>query len=210
MLLIIVGSSTFSQILAFSGATSGLIGWATNVEVAPVVMLLVMFAVLLVFGMFMDQVSMMLITVPIFFPLAQTLEFDLVWFALVMLLGLEISLTTPPFGLLLFVMMGVAPAGDEARPCGARRRALYRLRFRRSRPAHRLPADCALAARPDAELSGAVFEPSGAVDPLLKLQPVRRRHRIAADEAVLHVHVDPHHAKVRNRELEISFVYIAN
>ena len=113
VLLIIVGSSTFSQILAFSGATSGLIGWATNVEVAPVVMLLVMFAVLLVFGMFMDQVSMMLITVPIFFPLAQTLEFDLVWFALVMLLGLEISLTTPPFGLLLFVMMGVAPTGTR-------------------------------------------------------------------------------------------------
>ena len=113
MLLIIVGSSTFSQILAFSGATAGLIGWATGVEVSALVMLMVMFAVLLVFGMFMDQVSMMLITIPIFFPLAQTLEFDLVWFALVMLLGLEISLTTPPFGLLLFVMMGVAPAGTR-------------------------------------------------------------------------------------------------
>ena len=113
VLLIIVGSSTFSQILAFSGATAGLIGWATNVEVSAIVMLLVMFAVLLVFGMFMDQVSMMLITIPIFFPLAQTLEFDLVWFALVMLLGLEISLTTPPFGLLLFVMMGVAPPGTR-------------------------------------------------------------------------------------------------
>jgi TRAP-type C4-dicarboxylate transport system permease large subunit len=67
--------------------------------------------VLIMLGMFMDQVSMMLITVPIFFPLAQTLQFDLVWFGLVMLLALEISLTTPPFGLLLFVMMGVAPRG---------------------------------------------------------------------------------------------------
>ena len=111
VLLIIIGSSTFSQILAYSGATSGLIEFATNVDVAPLVMLMLMFAVLLVFGMFMDQVSMMLITIPIFFPLANELGFDLVWFGLVMLLGLEISLTTPPFGLLLFVMIGVAPQG---------------------------------------------------------------------------------------------------
>ena len=111
VLLIILASSTFSQLLAFTGASAGLIGWATQVELAPVVMLLIMFGVLLILGMFMDQVSMMLITVPIFFPLAQTLQFDLIWFGLVMLLALEISLTTPPFGLLLFVMMGVAPQG---------------------------------------------------------------------------------------------------
>ena len=111
VLLIILASSTFSQLLAFTGASAGLIDWATTVALAPIVMLLIMFAVLLVLGMFMDQVSMMLITVPIFFPLAQTLQFDLIWFGLVMLLALEISLTTPPFGLLLFVMMGVAPRG---------------------------------------------------------------------------------------------------
>ena len=111
VLLIIVASSTFSQLLAFTGASAGLIEWATNVKLAPIIMLLIMFAVLLVLGMFMDQVSMMLLTVPIFFPLAQILQFDLIWFGLVMLLALEISLTTPPFGLLLFVMMGVAPKG---------------------------------------------------------------------------------------------------
>ena len=111
VLLIILASSTFSQLLAFTGASAGLIEWATTVDLAPIVMLLIMFGVLLILGMFMDQVSMMLITVPIFFPLATTLEFDLVWFGLVMLLALEISLTTPPFGLLLFVMMGVAPQG---------------------------------------------------------------------------------------------------
>lgn len=111
VLLIILASSTFSQLLAFTGASGGLIEWATQIEWAPIVMLLIMFAVLLVLGMFMDQVSMMLLTVPIFFPLAVTLQFDLTWFAIVMLLALEISLTTPPFGLLLFVMMGVAPKG---------------------------------------------------------------------------------------------------
>lgn len=111
VLLIILASSTFSQLLAFTGASAGLIEWATHVQLAPLIMLLIMFSVLLVLGMFMDQVSMMLLNVQIFFPLAQALQFDLIWFGLVMLLALEISLTTPPFGLLLFVMMGVAPKG---------------------------------------------------------------------------------------------------
>jgi TRAP-type mannitol/chloroaromatic compound transport system permease large subunit len=54
---------------------------------------------------------MMLITVPIFFPLAQLLGYDLIWFAIIVLIALEMSLTTPPFGLLLFIMIGVAPKG---------------------------------------------------------------------------------------------------
>ena len=114
-LLIIFGSATFSALLAFSGASSGLIKWATAFDLAPITMLLVMFAILLVLGMFMDQLSMMLLTVPIFFPLAQTLGLDLIWFAVIVLLALEISFTTPPFGLLLFVMKGVSPPDTTMR-----------------------------------------------------------------------------------------------
>jgi len=114
-LLIIFGSATFSALLAFSGASSGLIRWATQFDLSPTTMLLIMFAILLVLGMFMDQLSMMLLTVPIFFPLAVTLEFDLIWFAVIVLLALEISFTTPPFGLLLFVMKGVSPPGTSMR-----------------------------------------------------------------------------------------------
>jgi TRAP-type C4-dicarboxylate transport system permease large subunit len=101
--------------MAFSGASRGLIAWATGFDLEPVLMLLAMFAVLLVLGMFMEQISMMLLTVPIFFPLALSLGFDPVWFALIMLLALEISFTTPPFGLLLFVMKGVAPPDTTMR-----------------------------------------------------------------------------------------------
>ncbi len=114
-LLIIFGSATFSSLLAFSGASSGLINWATGFELAPIVMLLIMFGILLVLGMFMDQLSMMLLTVPIFFPLAQTLDFNLIWFAVITLMALEISFTTPPFGLLLFVMKGVSPPDTTMR-----------------------------------------------------------------------------------------------
>ncbi len=113
--LIVFGSATFSQLLAFSGASRGLIAWATGFELAPIAMLLVMFGVLLLLGMLMEQISIMLLTVPIFFPLAESLGFDLVWFGLIMLLALEISFTTPPFGLLLFVMKGVSPPDTTMR-----------------------------------------------------------------------------------------------
>lgn len=113
--MIVFGSATFSQLLAFSGASRGLIEWATGFDLDPIWMLMAMFGVLLILGMFMEQISIMLLTVPIFFPLAETLGFDLVWFGLIMLLALEISFTTPPFGLLLFVMKGVAPPSTTMR-----------------------------------------------------------------------------------------------
>ena len=113
--LIIFGSATFSQLLAFSGASSGLIAWATGFELSKLGMLLVMIGIIFFLGCFMDQLSMMLLTAPIFFPLATTLGFDLTWFGLIMLLALEVGYTTPPFGLLLFVMKGVSPPGTTMR-----------------------------------------------------------------------------------------------
>ena len=112
-LLIIFGSATFSKTLSFSGGSAGLISWVTAFDVSPFTMLAVMFLILLLLGMFMDQLSMMLLTVPIFFPLALQYGFDPIWFAVIVLLAMEISFTTPPFGLLLFVMQGVAPPGTK-------------------------------------------------------------------------------------------------
>jgi tripartite ATP-independent transporter DctM subunit len=113
--LIIFGSATFAQVLAFTGASGGLMNWALGFEASTLGMLLIMIGVLLFLGCFMDQLSMMLLTAPIFFPLAKTLGFDLTWFGLIMLLALEIGYTTPPFGLLLFVMKGVSPPGTTMR-----------------------------------------------------------------------------------------------
>lgn len=111
ILLIVVASSTFSQVLAFSGATSGMIGAVSALELSPLMVIVMMFAILLFMGMFMDQASIMMLTIPIFFPIAQVQGFDLIWFGIVMLLALEMSGVTPPFGLNLFVMLGVAPKG---------------------------------------------------------------------------------------------------
>jgi tripartite ATP-independent transporter DctM subunit len=111
MLLIILGSTAFSQLLAFSGASSGITNWATSLNLGRYELLLAMLLVLILLGMFMDQLSIMLLTIPIFMPLVALSGFDLVWFGVIMLLALELSLATPPFGLLLFIMVGVGPKG---------------------------------------------------------------------------------------------------
>ena len=109
ILFIIVASVTFSQILAFSGATNGLLAVIEGVGATPFVLLIAMLVILLFLGAFMDQVSMIMITLPFFIPLAQSLGIDLLWFGVLMLIVMEVSFTTPPFGLLLYVMKGVAP-----------------------------------------------------------------------------------------------------
>jgi len=110
---IIMSSTVFSQLLAYSGASAGMLQWATSFEAPTLVMLLLMFAALLLLGMFMDPVSMMLISVPIFFPLIHALGVDPIWFGIFVLLALEMSGTTPPFGLLLYIMLGIAPPGTS-------------------------------------------------------------------------------------------------
>ncbi len=108
---IIMSSTVFSGLLAFSGASEGLLNWAIGFNLSKYWVLFLMFLILITLGMFMDATSMMLITVPIFFPLAQQLGFDLIWFGLFVLMTFEMAGTTPPFGLLLYVMLGVAPKG---------------------------------------------------------------------------------------------------
>ena len=84
-----------------------MIEWTMSYQLDRYVMLLLMFLVLLFLGMFVDAISMMLLTIPIFMPLLGQLAFDPIWFGVIMLLAMEIGAITPPFGLLLFVMMGV-------------------------------------------------------------------------------------------------------
>ena len=79
-------------------------------ELSPAALALMMLVILLVLGCFIDQVSMMMITLPFFMPLAIAAGIDTVWLGLMMLVAIEIGLLTPPFGILLMVMQGVAPA----------------------------------------------------------------------------------------------------
>ena len=115
ILFIIAASQTFSQVLSFSGATSGLIQTIGRYHLTEAEVLLGIVVLLLFLGCFIDQVSMLMVTVPIFVPLAAEAGIDPLILGVVYLLTMEIALLTPPFGLLLFVMRGVAPEGFDMR-----------------------------------------------------------------------------------------------
>jgi len=109
MFMILTGSLAFSQLLAYTGATSGLVEFASSLEIHPILLILAMQFVILILGTFMEQMAIMMITLPIFMPIINAMGFDGIWFALIMLINLEIAMKTPPFGFLLFVMKGVSP-----------------------------------------------------------------------------------------------------
>ena len=83
-----------------------------------------MLAVLLILGFFIDQTSIMMITLPFYMPLLRNMGVDLIWFGILYLLCMQIGLLTPPFGLLLFVLKGVAPPGVSDRHDLSRRDSL--------------------------------------------------------------------------------------
>lgn len=109
MLMIIAAASVFSQIMSFTGATVGLIMFVTSLQLSPMLVIVAIMLVLVVLGMFMGVVPIMMITVPMFMPMVAELGFDPLWFSVIFLLNMEISTTSPPFGLSLFVMKSVAP-----------------------------------------------------------------------------------------------------
>ncbi len=111
MLMIITGSTAFSQILAFTGASSGLVQTVIAIPLSPLLVVAAMQVVMLIMGCFMEPLSIMMLTIPIFFPIVATLGFSPIWFGAIMLLNMEMATITPPFGLVLFVVKGVAPRG---------------------------------------------------------------------------------------------------
>jgi tripartite ATP-independent transporter DctM subunit len=115
ILFIIIGATTFAQILTFSGATNGLVEAIKDARLGPWTVLIAMMVVLLVLGCFIDQVSMMLICLPFFMPLVAVYGFDPVWFGVLFLICMQLGLLTPPFGMLLFTMKSVAPKEIEMR-----------------------------------------------------------------------------------------------
>jgi tripartite ATP-independent transporter DctM subunit len=109
ILFIIVGATTFAQILSFSGASNGLAQAITGTGLPPWAVIAGMMSILIFLGIFVDQVSMMMITLPIFMPVVQALGVDPIWFGVLFLICMQLGLLLPPHGLLLMTMKGVAP-----------------------------------------------------------------------------------------------------
>ncbi len=106
---IVIGASIFSGFVNFTTMPTDLQAFVTQFQVSPVMVIIVICLIYVVLGCAMESLSMMLLTVPIFFPLVQALGFDPVWFGILIVCVIEISLITPPVGMNVFVLSSVLP-----------------------------------------------------------------------------------------------------
>ena len=107
---IVLGASLYNNFLALSGAPQWLADFVLGQGFAPLLVLSVVLAFYLVFGCIMDSLSMILLTVPIFFPVISGLDFGMtpehvaIWFGILVLIVVEVGLITPPVGMNLFII----------------------------------------------------------------------------------------------------------
>jgi C4-dicarboxylate transporter DctM subunit len=107
--LVLIGANLFNFFLALSGLPFSLTGLFSGILDQPLLVILLMLAIYLVLGTLMDSLAMLLLTVPLFVPVAQAAGIDLVWFGIFAVMVVEMGLITPPVGMNLFVLKTVAP-----------------------------------------------------------------------------------------------------
>ena len=104
---VLIGAHVFSNFVNRAGLPEGLLSLVESTGFGPMAVMMVILLVYLVLGCVFESMSMMLLTVPIFFPLVTSLGFDPIWFGIIVVVVIEISLITPPVGLNVFVLKGV-------------------------------------------------------------------------------------------------------
>ncbi len=117
VMFIIAGAEAFANILAYTGGSGGLSKFVAGLDAAPILIIIAFLLASIVLGTFMGPAPIMMITLPIFVPIVKLLGFDPVWFAVIFLITIEMSELSPPYGMALFVMKGVAPKGTTMGDC---------------------------------------------------------------------------------------------
>jgi tripartite ATP-independent transporter DctM subunit len=113
--LIVLGAAAFNNFLALSQLPQTLAAWVGEQNLSPHAVLWAILVFYLVFGCIMDSLSMVLLTIPVFFPMVSGLDFGLppedaaIWFGVLVLIVVEVGLVTPPVGMNLFVIQAMAP-----------------------------------------------------------------------------------------------------
>jgi C4-dicarboxylate transporter, DctM subunit len=113
LFLILIGALLFSNLMNFTGFPRALQAFVTSFGLAPYVVIAAICALYVVLGTFFEELSMILLTVPIFFPIVTSLGFDPIWFGIVIVMVVELGLISPPVGMNLFVVQSTLslPAG---------------------------------------------------------------------------------------------------
>lgn len=109
MIAILFGASMFVEFINLTGIHKGLELLVKNSNASPFGVVLIIIGIYIVLGCLLESISMILITVPIFFPVISALGYDPVWFGIIVVVATEIGLITPPIGVNLFVIRSIAP-----------------------------------------------------------------------------------------------------
>jgi tripartite ATP-independent transporter DctM subunit len=107
--LIITGATALGQLLSLTGATREFLRVLTELPVPDVVLVIIIQMAVMLLGFFIDQLSIMLVAIPILIPIVSGLGIDPVWFWVIFLMNISVAAITPPFGLVLFALKGVVP-----------------------------------------------------------------------------------------------------
>ena len=108
VLCLIAGATVFGHFMALSTVTTSLLQWMTGLPLPPIGILAIMSAVFFIFGCFIDTMPLIVILVPLFFPVVTAFGFDPIWFGVIIVLLAAVGLITPPVGVAAFVVKGVA------------------------------------------------------------------------------------------------------
>jgi C4-dicarboxylate transporter DctM subunit len=107
--VVLIGAITVNNLLIFSGLASAMSGFVTGLDYQPLTIIAIILLIYLVMGCIFDSLAMILLTIPIFFPIVQSLGLDPVWFGILVVMVVELGLITPPIGMNVFVIKGMAP-----------------------------------------------------------------------------------------------------
>jgi TRAP-type C4-dicarboxylate transport system permease large subunit len=106
--LIIIGADLFGYFMALSQLPLAMATWLIHLNVGAMGVLWIILVVYLILGCVMDELAIILLTVPIFFPVVMQLGFDPIWFGVIVVVTVQIGLVSPPVGLNVFVIAGMA------------------------------------------------------------------------------------------------------
>ena len=112
ILFLIITATMYSRMLALSGLPEAMTGWVIGLDVGIYGFIAFFVLVLILLGTILDSASIMMITLPLVLPIAQSLHIDLIWFGVITVLAVEIGLLTPPLGLSVYVIKGTLDDTD--------------------------------------------------------------------------------------------------
>lgn len=107
--LIIIGSALYATFLSVTGISGGLKAFVGGLDVAPIVVLIAILGIYIILGCFMDSMGMLLLTIPVFYPVSLQLGIDPILFGVLVVMVVEAGLITPPLGMNVFIVRSVAP-----------------------------------------------------------------------------------------------------